>query len=158
VQDVLVQLDKTLLTFSRIWTKRWGEELRRCVIRRPRWHAHSRRHAKHWRRLWRPPCPRRAGSHREALESFGYQSPHARITGSDVFFLPKAVYEKLSADPNSLKAVLATIRTVPGVAAVIAPKNCATAPPRKAHTPRFANSYFPGRSGDLFILPKPYWL
>ncbi len=22
----------------------------------------------------------------------------------------------------------------------------------------FANSYFPGRSGDLFILPKPYWL
>jgi hypothetical protein len=22
----------------------------------------------------------------------------------------------------------------------------------------FAYSYFPGRSGDLFILPKPYWL
>src|SRR5258706_9890072 len=95
----------------------------------------------------------------KALESFGYQKPAiARITGSDVFFA-KGVYEKLSADPNSLKAVLATIRTVPGVAAVYRAEELRDRPATQSPTLRaFANSYFPGRSGDLFILPKPYWL
>jgi len=95
----------------------------------------------------------------KALESFGYPKPAiARITGSDVFFA-KGVYEKLSADPNSLKAVLATIRTVPGVAAVYRAEELRDRPATQSPTLRaFANSYFPGRSGDLFILPKPYWL
>ncbi len=95
----------------------------------------------------------------KALESFGYPKPAiARITGSEVFFA-KCVYEKLAADPNALKAVLDAIRTVPGVAAVYRAEELRDRPATQSPTVRaFANSYFPSRSGDLFILPKPYWL
>jgi predicted AlkP superfamily pyrophosphatase or phosphodiesterase len=95
----------------------------------------------------------------KALESFSYPKPAiARISGSEVF-LAKGVYEKLAADPNALKAVLDAIRTVPGVAAVYRAEELRDRPATKSPSLRaFANSYFPGRSGDLFILPKPYWL
>jgi len=95
----------------------------------------------------------------KALESFSYPKPSvARIVGSEVF-LAKGVYEKLAADPNALKAVLDAIRTVPGVAAVYRAEELRDRPATQSPALRaFANSYFPGRSGDLFILPKPYWL
>ena len=95
----------------------------------------------------------------KALKSFDYPKPAiARITGSDVFFA-KGVYEKLVADPNALKAVLDAIRTLPGVAAVYRAEELRDRPATQSPTVRaFANSYFPGRSGDLFIVPKPYWL
>ncbi len=51
------------------------------------------------------------------------------------------------------------IRTVPGVAAVYRAEELRDRPATQSPAVRaFANSYFPGRSGDLFILPKPYWL
>jgi len=100
----------------------------------------------------------------KALESFNYAKPAvARISGSDVYFAT-GVYEKLAADSNAMNAVLDAIRTVPGVAAVYraeelrdrpaTPQSSTQSPAHRA----FANSYFPGRSGDLFVLPKPYWL
>jgi predicted AlkP superfamily pyrophosphatase or phosphodiesterase len=100
----------------------------------------------------------------KALESFNYAKPAvARISGSDVYFAA-GVYEKLAADSNVMNAVLEAIRTVPGVAAVYraeelrdrpaTPQSSSQSPAHRA----FAYSYFPGRSGDLFILPKPYWL
>jgi predicted AlkP superfamily pyrophosphatase or phosphodiesterase len=95
----------------------------------------------------------------KALESFDYPKPAiARIIGSEVFFA-KGVYEKLAADPNALKAVLDAIRSVPGVAAVYRAEELRDRPATQSPTVRaFANSYFPRRSGDLFILPRPYWL
>jgi len=95
----------------------------------------------------------------KALESFGYPKPAlARITGNEVF-LANGVYEKLISDPKALKAVLDAIRTAPGVAAVYRAEELRDRPATQSPTVRaFANSYFPGRSGDLFILPKPYWL
>jgi predicted AlkP superfamily pyrophosphatase or phosphodiesterase len=100
----------------------------------------------------------------KALESFNYAKPAvARIAGSDIYFSP-GVYEKLQADSNAMNAVLEAIRTAPGVAAVYraeelrdrpaTPQSSNQSPAHRA----FAYSYFPGRSGDLFILPKPYWL
>jgi predicted AlkP superfamily pyrophosphatase or phosphodiesterase len=95
----------------------------------------------------------------KALESFNYAKPAvARIAGSDIYFSP-GVYEKLQADSNAMNAVLDAIRTAPGVAAVyraeeLRDRHATQSPAHRA----FANSYFPGRSGDLFILPKPYWL
>src|SRR5712692_6511823 len=100
----------------------------------------------------------------KAFESFNYAKPAvARIAGSDIYFAP-GVYEKLAADSNAMNAVLDAIRTVPGVAAVYraeelrdrpaTPQSSTQSPAHRA----FANSYFPGRSGDLFVLPKPYWL
>jgi len=95
----------------------------------------------------------------KALESFDYPKPTvARIAGGEVFFA-KGVYEKLASDPKALKAVLDAIRTAPGVAAVYRAEELQNRPATQSPTLRaFANSYFPGRSGDLFIVPKPYWL
>jgi Type I phosphodiesterase / nucleotide pyrophosphatase len=95
----------------------------------------------------------------KALESFNYPKPSiARIVGSEVFFA-NGVYEKLASDPKALKAVLDAIRTAPGVATVYRAEELRDRPATQSPTVRaFANSYFPGRSGDLFIVPKPYWL
>ena len=95
----------------------------------------------------------------KALESFNYAKPAvARINGSDIYFAPD-VYKKLQADSNAMNAVLEAIRTAPGVAAVYRAEELRDRPATQSPTLRaFANSYFPGRSGDLFILPKPYWL
>ncbi len=95
----------------------------------------------------------------KALESFNYPKPSvARIVGSEVFFA-NGVYEKLASDPKALKAVLDAIRTAPGVTAVYRAEELQNRPATQSPTVRaFALSYFPGRSGDLFILPKPYWL
>src|SRR5260370_42706270 len=58
-----------------------------------------------------------------------------------------------------MNAVLEAIRTAPGVAAVYRAEELRDRLATQSLTHRaFAYSYFPGRSGDLFILPKPYWL
>ena len=95
----------------------------------------------------------------KALESFNYAKPAvAHITGSDIYFAP-GVYEKLAADSNAVNAVIAAIRAVPGVAEVYRAEELRDRLATQSPTVRaFAYSYFPGRSGDLFILPKPYWL
>src|SRR5467141_3142586 len=103
--------------------------------------------------------PEVQGRIEKALESFNYAKPAvARINGSDIYFAPD-VYKKLQADSNAMNAVLEAIRTAPGVAAVYRAEELRDRPATQSPTLRaFANSYFPGRSGDLFILPKPYWL
>src|SRR3989475_2244687 len=95
----------------------------------------------------------------KALESFNYAKPAvARITGSDIYFAP-GVYDKLAPDSNAVNAVIAAIRAVPGVAEVYRAEELRDRLATQSPTVRaFAYSYFPGRSGDLFILPKPYWL
>ncbi len=95
----------------------------------------------------------------KALESFGYTKPAvARITSSDVY-LSAGTYDKLKSDPVAMRAVLGAIRSVPGVAEVFRAEELqgrpATASPIRTAE---ANSYFEARSGDLFIVPKPYWL
>jgi predicted AlkP superfamily pyrophosphatase or phosphodiesterase len=95
----------------------------------------------------------------KALEAFNYPKPVvARITGSDIYFAP-GVYEKLQHDHAAMQAVLDAALLQPGVAAVYRAEELRDRPATQSPTVRaFANSYFPGRSGDLFILPKPYWL
>src|SRR6266849_1658707 len=94
-----------------------------------------------------------------ALESFSYAKPAvARISSSDLYFAP-GVYEKLQADSNAMHLVVDAIRAVPGVAAIYRAEDLRDRPATQSPTLRaFANGYFPGRSGDLFIVPKPYWL
>src|SRR5713101_806505 len=94
-----------------------------------------------------------------ALEAINYPKPAvARINGSDVYFAPD-VYKKLQADSNAMNTVLEAIRTAPGVAAVYRAEELRDRPSTQSPSHRaFAYSYFPGRSGDLFILPKSYWL
>jgi predicted AlkP superfamily pyrophosphatase or phosphodiesterase len=95
----------------------------------------------------------------KALEPLNYAKPAvARITGSDIYFVP-GVYEKLQHDHVAMQAVLDAALAQPGVATVYRAEELRDRPAMQSPTLRaMALSYFPGRSGDLFILPKPYWL
>jgi hypothetical protein len=95
----------------------------------------------------------------KALETLKYpEHAIARITGSDIYFAP-GVYDILQHDPAAMQAVRDAALAQPGVAAVYRAEELRDRPATQSPTLRaFANSYFPGRSGDLFILPKPYWL
>jgi predicted AlkP superfamily pyrophosphatase or phosphodiesterase len=95
----------------------------------------------------------------KALEALNYPKPAvARITGSDIYFIP-GVYEKLKGEKAAMNAVLDAIKGAPGVAEVFRAEQLADRPP--THNPlleAMADSYMAGRSGDLFIVPKAYWL
>jgi predicted AlkP superfamily pyrophosphatase or phosphodiesterase len=95
----------------------------------------------------------------KALEALSYPKPAvARMAGNDIYFSP-GVAEKLRQDPAGMRAVRDAVLTMPGVAAIysaeeVSAGNPSLQEPRKA----FSYSYFPGRSGDLFVLQRPYWL
>jgi predicted AlkP superfamily pyrophosphatase or phosphodiesterase len=95
----------------------------------------------------------------KALESFNYPKPAVvRITGSDIYFAP-GVYDHLQLDASAMRAVVEAIERVPGVEGVYRAEELADRP--ATHSPlreAMAASYFEGRSGDLFLVPKAYWL
>lgn len=95
----------------------------------------------------------------EALKTFNYTRPAvARISSADVYFSP-GTYDKLKADAPAIKAVVEAVESVPGVARVYRAEELTDRPATESPLLRAeANSYFPGRSGDLVIVPKPYWL
>ena len=95
----------------------------------------------------------------KALEPMNYPKPIvARMAGNEIYFA-EGVYGRLKADPAGMKAVLDTISTVPGVAAVYRAEELGNGTTPIAQTRKAAVlSYFPGRSGDLYVLQKPYWL
>lgn len=95
----------------------------------------------------------------KSLEPFNYGKPAiARISGSDVYFSP-GVYDRLKGDAAAMKTVVEAAMAQPGVAEVyraeeLADRSATQSPLRRA----LAASYFAGRSGDWFIVPKAYWL
>ena len=94
----------------------------------------------------------------KALEPFNYTKPVARVSGTQVYF-STGIYERLKTDAAAMRAVLEAIRSIAGVADVyraeeLQDRPATQSPIRKAE----AAGYFPGRSGDLFIVPKPYYL
>ena len=95
----------------------------------------------------------------KALEPFNYPKPAiARIADSNVYFAP-GLYDRLNQDGTAMQAISDAALSQPGVAAVywadeIEDRPATQDPIRTA----FADSYFVGRSGDLFLVPKPYWL
>jgi predicted AlkP superfamily pyrophosphatase or phosphodiesterase len=95
----------------------------------------------------------------KALEPFNFPKPAiARINGSDLYFAPD-VYEKLRHDDKAMRAVVDAALGQPGVAEVFRAEQVQNRPATQSPTrTALADSYFPGRSGDLFIVPKPYWL
>lgn len=95
----------------------------------------------------------------KTLQDLNYPHPAiARIAGSDVYFAP-GIYERLKADPAAMKAVLAAGNAQQGVAAIYTAQEVQGRPATYNPMPRaFAEGYFTGRSGDLFIAPKAYWL
>lgn len=95
----------------------------------------------------------------KALEPFNYTRPVvARMSGNEVYF-SEGIYGRLKTDPAAMKAVLDAISTMPGVAAVYRAEDLSNGTTPISQTRKAAVlSYFAGRSGDLFVLQKPYWL
>jgi len=95
----------------------------------------------------------------EALERFDYGKPGvARVAGTEVYFSP-GIYERLKSDPAAMRAVLDAVRSVPGVAEVYRAEEVEDRPATQSRLRRAeAASYFAGRSGDLLVVPKPYYL
>jgi predicted AlkP superfamily pyrophosphatase or phosphodiesterase len=95
----------------------------------------------------------------KALEAFNYTTPAvAHIASRDVYF-STGTYDKLKNDSAAMKAALDAIRAVPGVADVYPAEELRDRPATQSPIRRAeANSYFEGRSGDLLIVPKPFWL
>lgn len=95
----------------------------------------------------------------KALEAFNYPKPAiARITGSDIYFAT-GLYERLKSDTSAMNAVIEAIKYTAGVEEVYRAEELADRP--STHSPlreAMAASYSTKRSGDLFIVPKPYWL
>jgi predicted AlkP superfamily pyrophosphatase or phosphodiesterase len=94
----------------------------------------------------------------KSLQPFNYAKPAvAKVGASAVYFTP-GTYDKLKNDPVALRAVLEAIQSVPGVAHVyraeeVEDRPSTQSPMRKAE----AAGFFKARSGDLLIVPKPYW-
>ena len=94
----------------------------------------------------------------KALELFSVTKPAvAGVAGSDIYFAP-GVYDQLKSDPAAMHAVMGAIQSAPGVAHVYRSEELEDRPSTQS-TMRsaFAAGYFAGRSGDLFVAPKPYW-
>ena len=82
----------------------------------------------------------------------------AIVNGNDVYFEP-GMYNKVSASADALNAVLAAAKQMPGVADVFKAEDVRGAANSKSPVLRAAAlSYFPGRSGDLILVPKPGWM
>lgn len=83
----------------------------------------------------------------------------SRQVYNDLYFAP-GVWARLTANQSLLQRVIDTIRAEPAVARVYRGDELAQ-PLAKDEDPlkRAASySYHPGRSGDLIIIPRPYWL
>jgi hypothetical protein len=95
----------------------------------------------------------------KALEPFNLPKPAiARITSGDLYFAAGAS-DRLRDAGGALQAVSDAVLSQPGVAAVywadeVQGPSVTQNPIRSA----VADSYFAERSGDLYIVPKPYWL
>ncbi|MBI1737875.1 MAG: alkaline phosphatase family protein [Acidobacteria bacterium] len=81
----------------------------------------------------------------------------ARMTYPDLYFM-SGVYAKLQADATAMAAVKEAIRGVPGVWRVYRSEELENAKGSGDAIMRaIALSYYPGRSGDMVVVPKPYW-
>ena len=94
----------------------------------------------------------------KAIEAaFGPGLGPVRSQYSDLI-LPPGVVDKLRRDSQATDEVLRAIKAVPGVAAAFFAEQLqshAAAGDRDARAALL--SYYPGRSGDLIVMPKPYW-
>lgn len=95
----------------------------------------------------------------QALEPLHYAKPSvSKIDGANVYFTP-GTYAKLKSDAHALQIVLDAIQGAPGVARVYQAEDVDDRPPtRNPMRDAEAAGFFKSRSGDLLIVPKPYWI
>jgi predicted AlkP superfamily pyrophosphatase or phosphodiesterase len=91
-------------------------------------------------------------------ESIGDANAVAASSDADISFTA-AAYEKLRKKPEALDAIVHAIEATPGVLRVFRPEELRPLPQTPDPILRAASlSYVPGRSGDLMMALKPYWI
>ncbi len=80
--------------------------------------------------------------------------------GSQVYFRP-GVYDRLKENATAMEAVIKGVSALPGVARVLRSDEVEKGSARSSKDPivrAVALGYYPGRSGDLLIVPKENWI
>ena len=99
----------------------------------------------------------RQAAQQALVTAFGPGQYDVRSHSSDLI-LPPDVLEKLRRDPRAADEVLRALKAVPGVEAVFfAAQLHAHAAAGDRHARAALLGYYPNRSGDLIVVPKPYW-
>jgi predicted AlkP superfamily pyrophosphatase or phosphodiesterase len=94
----------------------------------------------------------------KSLEPFNYGKPAVAEVGASAVYFTPGTYDKLKNDPAALRAVLEAIQSVPGVAHVYRAEELEDRPATQSPMLRAeAAGFFRARSGDLLIVPRPYW-
>jgi predicted AlkP superfamily pyrophosphatase or phosphodiesterase len=91
---------------------------------------------------------------------YGEKGFVAATSGTDIYFKP-GIAERLRADRKTRAALVAAITKLSGVARVLTADQVNTEAARRSTDAQIraaALSYFPGRSGDLLVIPKPNWI
>ena len=82
-----------------------------------------------------------------------------KVSYTDVYFLP-GIYARLEKDPAAMADVVGVIERTPGLQHAYR-RDQVAAPPRPeddAELKALRLSLVPDRSGDLILVPKPYWI
>ncbi len=91
------------------------------------------------------------------LESiFGPGEYAVGMTHIEFYFAP-GVYNRVLENPKALAAVIGALEQYSGIERVYRGEELQTGPFSDKLTQQVARSYYRGRSGDLVIIPKPYW-
>jgi predicted AlkP superfamily pyrophosphatase or phosphodiesterase len=92
------------------------------------------------------------------LEPYATGKPAVMEVGEGDVYLAPSVYERIRRDPDGMRAVTKSFATIPGVARVFRGEALVNRPASDDPFLRAAvTSFFPGRSGDFFLILKPYW-
>jgi arylsulfatase A-like enzyme len=100
----------------------------------------------------------------KALEPFNFpkaadqKSPIAQITSGDLYFFPP-IYDRIRDTAGAMQAVTDAAMSVPGVGGVYWSDEIQNAPLSQDRIrAAVKTSFLASRSGDLYFVPKPYWL
>ena len=95
------------------------------------------------------------------------QNVLAKLLGDGTFYgafsetnlsLTPGTLDQLRAKPGAIDAVKAALLAIAGIARVYGPDELAATSPTDDPILRATRlSYYPGRSGDFVVIPKPYW-
>ncbi len=94
----------------------------------------------------------------KAVEPYAQIKPAVVEIGEGDVYLVPSVYDRIRRDPAAMRAATESLAAIPGVARVFRTEDLANHPATDDPFVRAAGaSYFPGRSGDFFVVLKPYW-
>ena len=91
----------------------------------------------------------------------GGEGPYIAATnGGEIYFKP-GIYDRVKANPEATRAIVRAVSTLPGILRVLSADEVSTAAARSSKdriVRAVALSHYPGRSGDMMVLPKENWL